>query len=202
MARPLLAGLAGTEGPDKGGASWISQGTARAFAAAISALLIATFVVNRSQQALTVEGTATASEISAGTIKLSDDDNGQSLFDLADMVPGRSSQECISIVYEGTISPVALGLKADATGDLPPFLDVTIESGRNGGFRSCSGFTAERVVYEGTLAELAERELVPLSELHNTGDSKAYRVTFAIQDTAEALGRVASVGFVWEVKPS
>lgn len=203
MARPLdIDEQHGGSGDSGSQQDWVTLGTARAFAAALSALVIATFVVNRSSAALYADGTANASDISSGTIELSDDDNGRSLFDLADMAPGRPSSECITITYGGTILPVELAMKSDVEGDLGPFLDLVIEAGTSGGFADCSGFQPSAVVYRGTLADLAGRERTPLDRFVNQGEFRTYRLQFTLQDRAEALGRTATVGFVWEVKPS
>lgn len=203
MARPLtIEDLRIKDASEDGQDNWVTQGTARAFAAALSALLIATFVISRSSEALETDGTTTASEVTSGTIELTDDDNGSSLFDLADMAPGRPSEQCISISYGGSIVPVDLTMKSDITGDLAPYLDVVIERGSSGGFGDCDGFVPSGQVFEGTLAELAGRDRLGLGRFVNQGDSRTYRVEFALQDRREALGRAASVGFVWEVTPS
>lgn len=202
MARPLtIEDLRSNNVEDEAEGTWVNQGTARAFAAALSALLIATFVISRSGQALDIQGTTTASEVTSGTIELADDDNGSSLFDLTDMAPGRASEECINISYGGSIVPVDLTMKAEITGDLAPFLDVLIERGPSGGFGDCDGFVASALVFDGTLDELARNRL-KLARFLNQGDSRTYRVRFALQDRREALGRAASVGFIWEVKPA
>lgn len=203
MARPLtIEDLRSHDVAEDGQGGWITQGTARAFAAALSALLIATFVISRSGEALETEGTTTASQVTSGTIELTDDDNGSSLFDLTDMVPGRASEQCITISYGGTIVPVDLTMKAEITGDLAPYLDVLIERGASGGFGHCDDFVTSGRVFDGTLAELARRDRLGLERFLNQGDSSTYRVRFALQDRQEALGRASSVGFVWEVKPA
>ncbi len=177
MARPLtLEDLRSNDVEDEAQGTWVNQGTARAFAAALSALLIATFVISRSGEALDIQGTTT------------------------DMAPGRASEECINISYGGTIVPVDLTMKAEITGDLAPFLDVVIERGPSGGFGDCDGFVSSGLVFDGTLDELARNRL-ELERFFNQSDSRTYRVRFALQDREEALGRAASVGFIWEVKP-
>ncbi len=202
MARPLIIDSLRTDDRnDEAQRRWVTLGTARAFAAAMSVLVIATFVVNRSAGALEADGAVNASEVSSGTIELNDDDNGRSLFNLSDMVPGRSSAECITITYDGSIVPVDLTLAADVQGDLGPYLDVLVEQGSSGGFESCAGFEALRVVFDGTLSGLAARDRLDLERILNQGESRVFRFTFTLQDRREALGRNASVGFIWEAKP-
>ncbi len=203
MARPLTSETL-AEHADDGAAerAWVSMGTARAFAAAMSVLIIATVVVNRSTNALETDGAVSASEVSSGSIELSDDDNGRSLFDLADMAPGRTSSECLTITYDGTIVPVDLTLQAEIDGDLGPYLDVAIDQGSSGGFDECDGFVPDAQVFRGTLADLSDQGRQSIERLLNQGEQRVYRFQFTLQDRQEALGRVASVGFIWEVKPS
>ncbi len=203
MARPLnVDDLGQDERGDDAARSWVTLTTARAFAAAMSVLAIATFVVNRSATALTVDGTVSAAEVASGTIELSDDDDGRSLFDLADMVPGRPSSECITIRYDGSIVPVDLALVAQEEGDLGPYLDVVIEQGSTGGFADCDRFRPTDVIYRGTLDRLVAHDRFTLEQLLNQGEARVFRFRFTLQDRNEALGRASTVGFVWEVKPA
>lgn len=203
MARPLVERQR-PEGPESDiqQERWLTRATARAFAAAISALLIATLVVNRSTEALTTEGTVTGTAITSGTVSLTDDDAGQSLFDLADMGPGRPVVRCIQLVYEGTIAPVDLRLRAESTGPLAAFLDVSVEQGTGGSFETCDGFDASESVYEGTLAELAAADWLELGRILNSDTWQTYRITFSLQDEQAALGQTATADFIWEVTPS
>ncbi len=220
MPRPLSSIETTDAAPSVGrDDSGLTRSTARAFAAAVSALLIATLVVSRSSDALTTEGTITGSAISSGTVSLLDDDRGRSLFDLSDVAPGRPAIRCLEIAYDGTILPVDLAVRAEADGTLAPYLDVLIEQGDGGGFESCEGFVARPVtwqleagsgaggfdsgvVYDGTLAELADAGWRPLGSMVNQGERRSYRITFRLQDRQEALGRSTNADFTWEVTPS
>ena len=203
MARPLWE-LSTT--PDtaleRAQENWLTRTTARAFAAAISSLLIATLVVNRSNEALTTDGTVAGTSISSGTISLVDDDAGRALFDFSDMAPGRPTIRCIEIIYDGSITPVDLSLSTESLGDLATFLDVTVESGRGAGFESCEGFRADDSLYGGTLQQFSDGDPIFLGRLVNTGDRRSFRITVAIQDVQDALGRTATADFIWEVTPS
>ena len=180
----------------------LTRTTARAFAAAVAALLIATLVVSRSDDALTAEGTTAASAISSGTISLADDDQGRSLFDLGAMAPGRPVTRCLEVVYDGTILPVALSMRSESAGALTSFLDVSIEEGTGGTFEDCGGFRATRPVFAGTLAELTDAGWLPLGRMVNSGETRTYRVRIELQDTADALGQTARAEFLWEATPA
>lgn len=182
--------------------NWLTRTTARAFAAAISSLLIATLVVNRSNEALATDGTAAGSSLSTGTISLLDDDSGRALFDFRDMAPGRPIVRCLEVVYDGTITPVDLSLVTESTGDLASFLDVTIEPGEGAGFESCEGFVPDGRKISSTLSDLNDDGRIELGRLVNSGERHSYRITVDIQDVQAALGKAASADFIWEVTPS
>ncbi len=202
MARPLSELRSVPPEPERARKSLLNQSAARAVAAATSALLIATLVINRSGQALETDGTTAAASISAGTIAISDDDLGQSLFDLSAMSPGRPEVRCLEIVYEGTIVPVELSLQTKAPGELASYLDVTIDEGSGGSFETCAGFVARGSLFDGTLRQLSDMGRLELDRLVNSGASNTYRVRFDLQDDTRALGQSTSVEFIWEATPS
>lgn len=203
MARPLHEfSVTPESNEEQASENWLTRTTARAFAAAVSALLIATLVVNRSNEALATDGTAAGSSLSTGTISLLDDDSGRALFDFSDMAPGRPIVRCLEVVYDGTITPVDLSLTTESTGELASFLNVTIESGEGAGFESCDGFVPDGPLITATLRRLADGGRIELGRLVNTGESHSYRITVDIQDVQDALGKAASADFIWEVTPS
>lgn len=203
MARPLDAASLDTEsnGDSVAASSRIDRAAARAFASAISALIISTLVVSQSTAAIDPDGTVAGNAVAAGTVELSDDDQGRSLVDLDAMAPNRPVEECITVSYAGTILPVELTLDTQTVGDLGPFLDVEIEQGEGGGFDDCDGFEPTELVFDGTLGELADVGALPLGSFYNTGDAATFRFRFELADEAAAAGRSSSIDFVWEAAP-
>lgn len=175
---------------------------AASLAASLSALVIGSVIVTFSDRALDPEGTVAEATVSSGTISLTDDDQGRSLFDLNDMGPGVPVVHCLEVVYDGTIVPVDLAMRAEANGELANYLDVVVEDGHGGGFGDCGGFRQDRQIFAGTLAELAASGWLELQTLLNGGERISYRISFELQDEREALGLTASTSFVWEVAPS
>jgi hypothetical protein len=202
MARPLIELSRPIDDVDEEAQNWLTRTTARAFAAAVSALLIATLVVNRSNAALVTDGTVAGSALASGTISLVDDDAGAALFDFSDMAPGRPIVRCIEVIYEGSILPVDMILATESIGDLGAYLDLSIEEGIGGGFDSCEGFVATTPLFTGTLTQFAEGDSLELGRILNSGDSRSYRIIFDLQDEQAALGRTATAEFIWEVTPS
>lgn len=196
MARPLD----GTEtAPEDHREERVISSTARAFAAAVAALLVTTFVISRSTE-LEVPEAAASNRVRSGTLELTDDDQGQSLFDLSDMIPGDSSTQCISVAYGGSILPVDMILTAQGTGQLADYLNITIEQGEGAGFEDCTTFVPDGTVFTGSLAQLTTQRLV-VGTIYNQDESTSFRFTFALADTEEALGLEASADFIWEVSP-
>ena len=203
MARPLDGAVPHGPVDDESAetTSRIDRAAARAFAAAVSALIISTLVVSQSSAAIDPDGTVAGNSFTVGTVSLVDDDEGRSLVNLEDMAPGRPAEECISVAYEGTILPVALTLDAQTVGDLGPYLEVEIDSGSGGGFGACEGFLAEERIFSGTLDQLDERGVIELGSIYNSNDAVVYRFQFELRDEADAVGRQSSLDFVWEATP-
>lgn len=203
MVRPLDSVLLDAASGDQTEqvASRVDRAAARAFAAAVSALLISTLVVSQSSAAIDPDGTVAGNSVAAGTVSLTDDDLGRSLVNLDAMSPGQPVEQCITVSYDGTILPVELSLDTQTVGDLGPFLGVEIDRGQGGGFEDCENFEATEAVFEGTLAELDARGVMPLGFIYNTGDTSVFRFRFELANEADAVGRQSSIDFIWEAAP-
>lgn len=208
MARPLESGLS-NELPtervaevDRQLSGRLDRAAVRAFAAAISSLIIATLVVSHSARALEPEGTLAGNSFEAGSITLVDDDEGRSLVSLSDMAPGRPVEKCITVSYEGTILPVEVSLTATTNGPLDQFLSVDIEAGTGGGFGSCDTFEPTETIYAGTVDVLSGQEPIVVAELRNQDDEISFRFRFELLDDGRAVGQATSLDFVWEAVPS
>lgn len=207
MARPLATSTEAVHDPapaseEKQTSSRLDRAAARAFAAAISSLIIATLVVSQSAQALDPDGTVAGNSFEAGTVELVDDDEGRSLVNLTNMAPGRPVEECITVSYEGTILPVEVTLGATTTGDLAPYLTVVVEAGTGGAFGSCDGFEPIRTVYSGTVWAMGATEPKGVGTFRNQGDSTTFRFRFELLDDGRAVGQSSALDFVWEAVPS
>ena len=134
------------------------RATARALATALALLMICLLVVTRSQEAFDSNPATAEASFTTGDVRLTDDDNGTTLFDLPNMVPGRPESDCIAVTYEGDVLPVDVRLDASAEGALAGALLVTIEEGVGGSFQNCGGFESGAVIFEGSLDDLADVE--------------------------------------------
>lgn len=205
MARPLAVHEAEIDRADAERPSILARSTARALAAAISALLVTTVVIDRSDAAISVDGTGSTTSFASGEISLADDDAGRSLFSLDDMAPGRPTERCITVRYTGTILPAELSLRSASQGALARWLDVTVEAGSGGGFESCDEFRADAVLYEGDLATMSATtasDPIPLARLLSVGEEHSFRFRFQLADEQDALGLESTADFLWEAVPS
>lgn len=142
-------------------------------AAAFAALLLVTGMVWRvSSAAFTGTTSNTANSWQAGTVTLTDSDNGAALFSASAWAPGDSANGCIDVTYTGSVKPASAvtisaqniadsigGPDADGNGSadgdgLSTDLDLVVEILTAG--ETCSSLTKTPTgVYSGTLAALA-----------------------------------------------
>ncbi len=180
----------------------LAKSTGRAFAAAISSLIVATLVVTTSAETLRQEGTVSGNSFETGTITLVDDDQGRSLVRLENMGPEQPVERCIRIDYAGTILPVELTLVANTTGELARYLRVHVEKGTGAGFDSCGDFRPDERLFSGTLSQLAARGATPVGTIRNGRATVSFRFQFEVLDERQAVGRSSTADFVWEAVPS
>lgn len=141
---------------------------------------------------------------SAGTVRLSDDSAGSVLFDAVSLDPAGQSVRCITVTYEGDITPVDVRVYGRVTGGtgLEDYMTMRIDRGTGGGFGSCEGFSPGVQEWSGTLATLpgdfarAAGSWAPASQ----GASATYRVSVGLTDDDDAQGRTAEAELVWEAR--
>jgi hypothetical protein len=160
--------------------------------------MISLLVVTRSRDAFDSTPAQSEASFTTGDVRLTDDDNGSTLFDIPNMVPGRPSADCIAVTYEGDVLPVDVALDASAEGALAGALLVTIERGTGGGFQNCGGFEPDDTLFEGTLAELADADPLAAFEATETPSTSTFRFTFDLDDDVPVEGRArASADLAW-----
>ncbi|HMQ27957.1 MAG TPA: hypothetical protein PKA98_18355 [Acidimicrobiales bacterium] len=191
----------------------VGRTTARAIAAAVALLIVSILVVTRSRAAFTTEGTGADVEFAAGTVQLTDDDYGSSLFAVQDMVPDRPERDCIVVSYDGNVLPVDVILSSEARGDLADLLQVVVERGAGGAFQDCTGFTPEATVFDGTLSALATADGVEAFRVEDSPAAQTFRFTFTLLGLPGDDGPPTPAGddvappsaearFIWEAEPT
>lgn len=152
----------------------------------------------------------------AGTIKLKDNDAGNSLFAVNGFTPGDSFTKCIQVDYEST-GGVDSGIKlyGESSGGLAQYLDVQIRRGTMpavGTPGDCTGFAADATDYEGLGAGvIADTNLqsFPSSfsggiddpdSAWSNGENAVYEITLTVQNDNAAQGLSATQDFSFEAR--
>lgn len=183
------------------------------FAIVAGVILSGFLVMSGSRAAFSDTTDNTGNSFTAGTVTLTDDDSATVLFNVSNMSPGDSVQDCIRVTYSGSITDPA-AVKVYSAGftdssDLANWLNVTIEEGNGGVFGDCTGWVIEGAAIE------SGGDLIAFDTAHTdyasgagawdpsgTPESKTYRFTFALDaatpDTEEGAS-VTALGFTWEV---
>jgi hypothetical protein len=159
--------------------------------------------------AFTANTTNSNNSIASGTVALTDNDLGASLYVVSNAGPGSSTQRCIHVQYLGTLASTVKLYKPTAVTNGSAF-NITVErgSGVTGGYPSCTGFTAAATLYTGTLGAFPTTYAAGIDAKGSAwaqNDAVDYRVTVSVVDdpTANAHSTVLSSGqhdFVWEAR--
>jgi hypothetical protein len=141
-------------------------------------------------------------------VELSDSDAGTAMFGGETLVPGTPVDRCIEVNYSGADNPGPVLLyAAAASGDLAPYLDLTIHMGSAaaGAFGSCGSFSASQSIYAGTLADFgaAHSNYATGRFTWNPSDAqetRSFRFRLTVQDVPAAAGKSATFGFTWRTE--
>lgn len=143
-------------------------------------------------------------------LELTDSDEGTALFaGGTPLAPGATLDRCIEVTYTGggdDVGPVLL-YAASASGDLAPYLELTVDVGRaeGGTFGGCAGFSRSGTVYDGNLAAFAAAHFSYATGRttwapSGAADTRTFRFRIAVQDVPAAAGASASFGFTWRTE--
>ena len=115
-------------------------------AAGSTALAVASFATVTQVHAAFVDTTAPRGEVTTGTVAV-DGDAGSALLGVSDGEGGSSDASCLTLTSTGTLDS-ELRHFATTTGDLSPYLDVSVTKGTSTSpAGDCSGFTPDPVAY-------------------------------------------------------
>jgi hypothetical protein len=181
-------------------------------AAVGSALLFVSFlVVSTSRAAFSSTTGNTGNTASAGSVTLTDDDAGSVLFNVSGMAPTDAATECITVTYNGDLTPsapVQLYRSGAVTGTgLDQYLDLIVEVGTGGSYGSCVGFTPSATLFTGnTVQNFAATHTSYATALSTAwtptgaGQSRTFRFTITLQDNNSAQSLNVGFGFTWEAQ--
>jgi predicted ribosomally synthesized peptide with SipW-like signal peptide len=159
----------------------------------------------------------TGNTFAAGTVALSDNDAGSALLSLSSAMPGASSTGCVHVTYGGTLDS-GVRLYASVTGDLAPYLTLTVTRGTDSApsFSSCASFTPDAtnyigagpgVVYSGPLSgyptSYGAGLVDPTSgapETWASSESHTYKLRIELGSDSAAEARSSTATFTWEAR--
>jgi hypothetical protein len=127
--------------------------------------------------------------------------HGSTPLALPNGAPGSTSFSHTTIAYDGS-APGVVRLYGEVSGDLGPYLAVTIVRGTGTGaaWRPESG----PPLFEGTLAALPTGWTSGLTDGRSwqPGESHTFRIAVTLLDRPAAQGRTAGATFRWETRPA
>ncbi|HEX5740842.1 MAG TPA: hypothetical protein VFY17_04720 [Pilimelia sp.] len=141
------------------------------------------------------------------SVPLTDDDGGQSLFDVTTLAPGRSVTRCIGVRYDGNPDPSEVRLRAEGVTSataLADYVRVAVEGGTGGGAAGCAGFTGA-AVFPGsrTLVELAAAAGAGTGWTPVPHEARTFRITVSLDAAVPGAlqGKRFGADLVWGVTP-
>jgi len=195
---------------DHGGSLVRGAGTLLARLAAVAAglLVMSLLVVTGSRAAFNASTSNDTNTFAAGTVVLSDDDDGSVMFDLTGMKPGDNATRCVNVSYTGSLAADVRMYGAVGGTGLATYLDTVVDigTGAAGGVAmDCTGFTASSNLHNSTLEAFGTAH----TDFGNgaggfagvTGPvTRSYRVNVTLQDDNAAQGKTATATFTWEAQ--
>jgi hypothetical protein len=142
----------------------LSLATLKVSALVVAPLLTAGLVIGASTAAFTGYFGQPGNSWSAGTVALTGD-KATAQFAANNIVPGYTESHCITLTSNSSVSTALqfYGSQTADTNQLAENLQLTVVTGSGGtdGSSSCTGFTVDQTVYNGSLAGLGSAHGTP-----------------------------------------
>jgi predicted dehydrogenase len=166
------------------------------------------------------QGSNAGNSVQAGSVSITDNDNGVAMMGFSSALPGTSDTSCITVTYNGSLSSnVRLYGTTGGTG-LAQYMNLTVTRGTYSAtppaYDSCTNFVPDAtnytgagtgVVYNGTLEGFADNYAAGLTdpttaaqETWTSGESHVYRFQVSVQENVAAEGKTATQSFTWEAR--
>lgn len=182
-------------------------------AIALSFILVALLVITSSRAAFDGQTHNPDNTVTTASISLTDNDGATAMFsNVTDLAPGSPLYRCIEVAYSGSVDPTPVVLYASGapTGDLAPYLDLTVEMGPDHpdnalDFGDCTGFTSTPTsLYSGTLATFpsATSPVATTWDPAVSGEVRTFRFGITVRNDPAAQGRTTTFGFTWKTGTS
>ena len=154
--------------------------------------------------AFTATTSATDASAAAGTVDISDSQNGVAAFDITGLRPwDPAEQRCVTVRNTGSLPVTVLVRGANVTGTgLGSYIDIVIRRGSFStppGGTSCTGFASSATLYSGTLAAAVAPygSGVPGGTIA-AGGSAVFQIEGRLRNDAAAQGKTVTHDLVWD----
>jgi hypothetical protein len=200
----------------------------RTAALAITAAGCAVAFSLQGTQAAFTATTSSVGNFTAGSVRITDDDNGVAMFTATAIPQNGSASTCIAVTYAGTLTNNEVRLRVGVTETdgatpavpanalLDSYLTVTVEydTVTTGTFAGCGDFDSEGQIYSGTLAAMATAHSTfangrPLGSANGatpwtpaTNAVRVFKFTYQLDPAApdSVQGDSAVATFTWEAQ--
>jgi hypothetical protein len=181
----------------------------------IAAVVIGITASTATWSAWTAQTGNAGNTFTAGTVTISDNDSGSTLFTLPAMRPGTPVSRCIRVNYTGTLpSEIRLFGATTAGTGLAAYIDLTVTRGTvsAGAFGDCTNFTPDVTNHLGMGAGVLFDDvmsaypstwaagIVDPTAAWATNDTHYYRFTVDVANDDNAQGKTATETFTWEAR--
>lgn len=187
----------------------------RILAIAVAVLLTSGLVLQRSESAFSSKTDYSGNTLGVGSVTLTDNDAGNTYFNLTAMKPGDSQTKCVLVTYSGTIDPAANVVMYGSYGvsnTAAQYLDLTLKVGPSGQTCTWDGTApAATASYANTLKSFTDAYSL-YSPSWDTGwrptsssdKVRPVMITLTLPSNAPdgAQGTSANPVFTWEVRSS
>lgn len=177
----------------------------------VALLISSALVYQASRAAFTDTDTPGPNAWSAGTVVIDEGSNGSAVFNASNLKPGDTDDYCIVVTYSGSLAATAK-LYASVSGSLAQYLDLVVEESDDTPAQDCTGFTADTTLSSNT------ETLQSFGTAHHdfatgvsswapppgnsTPQTRAFRISYTVQDNNAAQGLTAAATFTWEAQNS
>lgn len=153
-----------------------------------------------------------ANTYAAGTVYVSDNDAGSSMWSVSNQLPGASVTKCIRITYTGSLDADVKLYTSSGSNGLDQYLDLTVDKGSmpsGTSFPACTSFSSESTIYSGTVQNFKSTKTSFASGVGAypgaqtkwaTNDTLVYRFTVTLQNNSNAQGLSCTLGLTWEAR--
>jgi hypothetical protein len=190
------------------------DGRERLLWSALTLGILAAIVGGVAYSAFSVTTANPGNEFATGTVVLGDNDSDSPMYQVADALPGRTAERCITVAYTGSLD-AAVRLHGSPIGPLGDHLALTITVGSlpdETAFSSCEGFVDAgpgSLLYDSTLKAFTDFATsfetglpvgLPGQERWQTGDSVVFRFHLTLGADAPQGATTGRHDFTWTAR--